>query len=133
MNGLVQQVLGSLEKKHAVVIQGSSAIGKSETMMLLKCLLEKKGKRPIYLDMRRIKDSFQFRGEILNQLGIEGTSKEKVYSELVKGNVPLLFDEYWAGAAIASSIVKFAYDSGNDIVAVAGSPLGMEFDEYILK
>jgi energy-coupling factor transporter ATP-binding protein EcfA2 len=133
MDGLIQQIWGSLENKKIVSIQGDSSVGKSETMMLLKCLLEKEGKRTIYLDMRNIRDYPHFSWEMLSQLNIGGSSIRTVYNELKKGDVSLLLDEYWAGANLALPIVKFAHEKGNDVVTIAGNPAGLNVDEYLLQ
>ena len=133
MDGLIQQIWGSLKNGKIVSIQGDSGAGKSETMSLLKCLLEKEGKRTIYLDMRHIKNSPHFFKEISSQLNLKRGYQREVYNELKKGDISLLLDEYWAGSSIAFQTVKFAHSKGNDIVAIAGNPAGLNQDEYILK
>ncbi|MAG10978.1 hypothetical protein CMI44_01560 [Candidatus Pacearchaeota archaeon] len=136
MKGLVNGVLDSLNNGNIVTIQGSSGVGKSETVELLKNLLEQEGKRAVYLDMRHIKSSFQFYKEVAQQLGIEKRDSLSVYSELNKGNIALLLDEYWAGAQMTNQIVMFAHQKNNYVVTVAGTPMGVELDElaeYVLQ
>ncbi len=130
MTGLIEQILMSLRKGRVVTLHGDSGIGKSETMRLLKCLLEQDGKRSVYLDMRYIRGIPQLHQEISKQLGVYN---KRIYSELQKGDVALLLDEYWAGAGIANSLIQFAHKQKNNIVTVAGNPIGVKLDEYILS
>ncbi|MBR9701981.1 AAA family ATPase [Candidatus Pacearchaeota archaeon] len=132
MVDFVNQVFISLDEGKAVSIQGDSGVGKSENIKLLKCLLEQEGKRTVYVDMRNFKSHSQFYSEVSKQLGLNGDRK-KILSELDKGDVSLLLDEYWAGAGIANQLVQYAHRSNNDVVTIAGNPLGVELDEYLLK
>ena len=114
-------------------IQGSSSVGKSETMKLLKCILEKDGMRAVYIDMRYIRSPIHFYEEIASQLGIENRGQSGVASELIKGNIALLLDEYWAGFNIADPTVMFAHQKENYVVTVAGNPCGVSLDEYVMQ
>ena len=133
MSNLVDQIIGSLFQGNAVTIQGASGAGKSETMRLLKCLLEQDGKRAVYMDMRHVKGPQEFFSEIAEQLKLDRHDASDVLQEFDQGNIALLLDEYWAGAVTADRAVQYAHQKANYVVTIAGQPKGVRLEEYIMR